>query len=115
MSKQIDQPPEKYDSLFGLILRVFWMLFGNAILCVSAVYILHLKGVFFHTADVVFWVTAAALVLARYLDIKFYTSLTATGEPASMTHWRKYAVVLLICSTVIWVLAHIINHIVVNK
>jgi hypothetical protein len=60
----------------------------------------------FHTADVVFWSAAAALVLARYLDIKFYSGSTATGQPASMAHWRKYAVVLLICLAAVWTLAH---------
>ena len=34
MTKQIDQSTEKYDSIFSLIVRVFWMLFGNVILLV---------------------------------------------------------------------------------
>ena len=110
MTKQNDQSTEKYDSIFSLIVRVFWILFGNVILLVSAILIFQRKDWMFHTADVVFWGTVAALVLARYLDIKLYNGLTATGKPASMSHWRKYAVVLLICSVVIWVLLHIINH-----
>ena len=108
MTKQIDQSTEKYDSIFSLIVRVFWMLFGNVILLVSAALIFQRKDWKFHTADMIFWVTATALVLARYLDIKLYNGLTA-GEPASMSHWRKYAAVLLICSAVVWVLLHAIR------
>ena len=115
MSKQIDQPPEKYDSLFGLILRVFWMLLGNAILFVSALLIFQSADGKFHTVDTVFWVTAAVLVIARYLDIKFYNGQTATGEPADMSHWRAYTITLLVCSAVVWVLLHMVNSPAVSK
>lgn len=115
MTKQNDQPTEKYDSIFSLIVRVFWILFGNVILLVSVILIFQRKDWMFHTADVVFWGTVAALVLARYLDIKLYNGLTATGSPASMAHWRKYVVILLVCSTVVWVLLHAINYLVVNR
>ena len=111
MTKQIDQTTEKYDSIFSLIVKIFWTLFGNVILIVSVVLIFQRKDRMFHTADGVFWGTVAALVLARYLDIKLYNGLTATGQPASMSHWRKYAVVLLICSAVLWVLLHVINYV----
>ena len=56
MTKQNDQPAEKYDSIFSLIVRVFWMLFGNVIIFVSTVLIFQRKDWMFHTADVVFWV-----------------------------------------------------------
>ena len=115
MSKENSQPTEKYDSIFSLFVRVFWILLGNAILFLAAIFIFRHKGETFHTADIIFWGTAVTLIFVRYLDIKFYNGLTATGQPASMVHWRKYAILLLICSTLIWVLAHIINHIVVNK
>jgi hypothetical protein len=110
MTKQNDQSVEKYDSILGLFAKVFWTLLGNAVLLFTLISIFQHKGEILHTADIVFWVTVAALIIARYLDIKFFNGLTITGLPASMTHWRKYAVVLLICSTVIWVLSHIINH-----
>ncbi len=110
MTKQNDQPVEKYDSILSLFAKFFWTLLGNAILFFTAVSIFLHKGEMLHTADIVFWVTVAALIIVRYLDIKFFNGLTATGLPASMTHWRKYTVVLLICSAVIWVLSHIINH-----
>jgi hypothetical protein len=115
MTKQIEQPAEQYDSIFSLIVRTFWMLFGNVIPIVSVVLIFQRKDWKFHTADMVFWGSVAALVLARYLDIKLYNGLTAAGQPASMSHWRKYTVILLLCSTVVWVIAHAINYLVVNK
>ena len=116
MTKQNDQPAEKYDSILSLIVRVFWMLFGNIILIASVVLIFQRRDWMFHTADVVFWGTVAALVLARYLDIKLYNGLTATGKPATMSHWRMYAATLLVCSIVVWGLLHVIYYnIVANK
>ena len=88
------------------------MFFGNAILFITSIFIFEHKGGMFHTADAVFWITVAALVLARYLDMKLGTGLTATGMPASMAHWRKYVTLLLICSTAVWVLSHAANYLV---
>ena len=114
MTKQIDQPTEKYDSPFRLLLRLFWMLLGNVILIVSVILIFQGKDWQFHTADAFFWGTVAALVLTRYLDIKFYNGLTASGEPASIANWRKYAITLLISSAAIWILTHLANYLMVK-
>ena len=114
MKKQNDQPTEKYDSPFGLIARLFWMLVGNVILFFLTIFILLNQGKMFNDADVVFWITVAVLVPTRYFDIKLLDSLTATGRPASMAHWRKYTIFLLICSTAVWVLSHAINYLFIN-
>jgi hypothetical protein len=110
MTKENNQPIEKYDSIFSLLVRVFWMLLGNLILLISTIFIIQGENWKFHTVDVVFWVAVAVLLLARYLDIKFYKGLTTTDQPASMVDWRKYAALLLIISTAVWVLAHVINY-----
>ena len=115
MSKQNDQPIEKYDSIISLFVRVFWSLIGNVIAFFVLVAILRHKGKIFYTADIIFWGVVAALILARYLDIKFWPSTTEKGTPVTMAHWRKYTILLLICSTLIWVLSHAINCFFVNK
>jgi len=91
------------------------MLLGNAVLALSAVFIFHNTTGFFHAADVVFWCTAASLVLIRYIDIRFLDGLTATGEPASMRHWVRYTVVLVVCSAAAWAFAHVANHLFVSR
>ena len=115
MSKQNDQPIKKYDNILGLFAKVFWTLLGNAILFFTAISIFQHKGEILHTADIVFWVTVAALIIARYLDIKFFNGLTAIGLPASMAHWRKYVIILSICSTAVWVILHATNYLVINR
>jgi hypothetical protein len=115
MKKQNDQPTEKYDSMLGPMARLFWMLVGNAILFFLTIFILLNQGKMFNAADVVFWITVAVLVLTRYFDIKLLDGLTVTDKPASMAHWRKYTIFLLICSTAVWVLSHAINYLFINR
>jgi hypothetical protein len=115
MSIQNDQTTDKRGGGLGVIARLFWMFFGNAILFISIIFIFQHEDGMFHTADVVFWITVVALVFVRYLDIKFFGGLTATGLPASMSHWIKYTILLLICSTAVWTLAHAVNYLVVNR
>ena len=111
----MNQPTEKYDSMLGLMAKLYWMLVGNAILFFLTIFILLNQGKIFNAADVIFWITVAVLVLSRYIDIKLLDSITATGQPAPMAHWRKYTIFLLICSTAVWVLSHAINYLFINR
>jgi hypothetical protein len=115
MSIQNDQTTDKQGSGLSIIMRLFWMFFGNMILFISVILIFQHEGGGFHTADVVFWITVAALVFVRYLDIKLCNGLTVMGLPASMAHWIKYAAILLISSAAVWCLAHAVNYLVVNR
>ena len=115
MTNQNDQPVEKYDSILGLFAKFFWTLLGNAVLFFTAISILQHKGEILHTADIVFWVTVAVLIIVRYLDIKFWNGLTVTGLPASMAHWRKYVAILLICSATVWIILHATNYRFITK
>jgi len=117
MSKQSEQTvnrPEpaasKQDSIIGLLARVFWMLIGNGVLAISMISILLQEGSMFHAADLVFWITIAALILVRYLDIKFWGGMTAAGGSATIANWSRYAAALLIGSAAVWALSHVVNY-----
>jgi hypothetical protein len=110
MSKPEDLAGGKNSSALGLLARLFWMLIGNAILVISGVSILHNeKG--FHIADAIFWITVAILIPVRYLDIKLWEGGTSTGRPATMTDWRRYAVMLLGIGGGIWLILHLVTYI----
>jgi hypothetical protein len=59
-------------------------------------------------SDIIFWCVVPAMIIVRFLDIKFLDGQTATGEPATLSHWRKYAISLIIISAIIWAVAHIV-------
>lgn len=86
----------------GVAARVFWMAFGNAGLFLLAVSIAQAGAVSY--LDAAFWTLAAALLLVRYVDIARLSGLTADGKPASLRHWRQYAIGLL--GAILWALAH---------
>ncbi len=104
------QMGDKQSTPLGMAVRLWWMLLGNVLLAFCAIFIFHNGGVFFQTADWVFWIALVSLVLIRYMDIRFLGGCTGTGGPASMTHWRRYSIILTLCAVAVWVLAHLMGH-----
>ena len=98
----------KYDPPAGCLLRMFWMIIGNSLLFICAVYVLHYQIRFISTVDLVYWMTILAMLAARYVDIRRFGGTTATGEPATPAHWRRYAVWLLVGALIIWIGIHLL-------
>jgi hypothetical protein len=91
----------------SLLLRIFWMFIGNFVLIVSLLAIaMGEEEGFFSIADVVFWVAVPLIIAARYVDIARYGGTNADGEPATLAHWRRYAIGLAVLSVVLWGAAH---------
>jgi hypothetical protein len=96
----------------GAILRLWWMIIGNAVFIFSAVYVAMAgRGWRLSLVDVVYWATVGTLLAARFLDINWYRGSTSSGDPATMAHWRRYAVLLLVISVALWVGAHFVSRI----
>ena len=96
----------------GAILRLWWMFLGNAVFLFSGLYIaVGGRGWRLSLVDVVFWAATVSLLFARFLDISWYRGSTSTGEPTTMAHWRRYAVLLLVISVALWVGAHFVSRI----
>ena len=100
----------KYDPPAGCFLRIFWMLIGNAILLACAYGIIQHRSSLLSMADALYWATVGSLLAARYIDIRYLYGLTAEGDPATMAHWGRYATVLGVVSTGLWLGAHAIAH-----
>ena len=90
----------------GCLVRLFWFFGGNAILIVSAGYISQHRGSFLSVWDAVFWGTAILLMAVRYLDITRLHGQTAAGGPATIGHWRRYAILLLGAASLAWLATH---------
>ena len=104
-----DSPQQR---LSGCLIRLCWMFFGNVALVLLATFIAKNRETLFSLADVAFWVIAAGLISARYVDIKRLKGETVSGhEAATMRHWRRYAFLVVTICSVLWVLAHIAAHV----
>lgn len=99
------------QSGFGILLRLTWLMFGNVLLMALAVAIAERRSAGFLTiVDAAFWILVAGLALARYVDITRMKGQTASGEPATVGHWRRYLLTLLPLSIVVWIAAHAVAY-----
>ena len=89
--------------------RLGWMLFGTAALVISTTVIASSRS-FPSAADAVFWFSVVACIALRYLDVSRRTGLTVTGEPATMRHWRRYALIMGVAAPIVWGAAHAISY-----
>jgi hypothetical protein len=104
-SPQVSPPAESMGCIAGLV-RITWLLFGNVVPFFLAVFIAQRSG--FSALDLFFWAAVAGLILLRYVDITRLGGLTGDGEPATLRHWRRYSLRLLLIFAVVWALAHLV-------
>lgn len=87
---------------WAAFVRLLWMIIGSFTLAVCAVYTLMHPTPLLFWNDVLYGVTVPLMIIARYVDIKYFEGATAEGQPATMAHWRRYAVGLSIGSVILW-------------
>ena len=81
---------------------------GNIILFLCITYIFHNRVRGLALVDLGYWLTVVAMVAARWVDIRFCHGDTVTGEPATLSHWREYAVRLVAGALVVWIIIHLL-------
>lgn len=109
MTVEPTRPSSSTDHPAGCLLRLFWLLFGNVALALSAMLIVrHGVGLGATWADALFGASLLALLAARYLDIHRYAGQTSEGTPATPADFRRYAAMLLGIAAVAWAGAHAI-------
>ena len=86
----------------GVLARVYWMFFGPTILFFSIIFILQKGQRFPSVFDAVYWIALVSLLLVRYVDIRFLNGETGEGQPATMAHWRRYALTIGVALAGVW-------------
>jgi hypothetical protein len=90
-----------------VVLRTMWMTWGNAALVLCAVKMA--EGTAPTVSTALFVLFAGGLIGGRYIDITCFKGETAHGEPANLSHWRRYAIAVLFVSAALWVLAKLVS------
>jgi hypothetical protein len=101
-----EKPPRQPTAVLPVLLRLTWMTWGNAALFFCAVYVA--EGAMPFIADFMVLLSAGLLVAVRYADIVVFNGETADGEPATIAHWRKYAVAVMFSASALWGIAKLI-------
>ncbi len=96
------------ESPGGCLLRLFWMAFGNLALVMIAIMMIQRRG--FSALDAGYWGVVVALVIGRYVDITRFGGRTASAEPATVDHFRRYAVGLLTTAAAVWACVHVLTY-----
>ena len=97
-------------SSIACFLRLFWMLIGNVILLFCAYGIVQHRSSVLSIADAFYWAIVGSLLAARYVDIRYLYGTTADGAPATIAHWQRYAVFLVLVATGFWLVVHAIAY-----
>ena len=107
-------PPrsKKKSEGLGCFVRLLWMGAGNIglISCLLVIARDSEIKMSFTWIDGVFWSIALLMIGARYYDITRLGGLTASNQPATMKHFWRYLVLLVILGFFGWAGAHIISH-----
>ena len=97
--------PDARSAPAGCLLRLVWTLAGNSIVYLALITIAVRATPLPSVLDAVVWVTTGLMLLARWLDISRFNGRTITDEPATMSHWRRYAVLVIGVTLGAWLLA----------
>ncbi len=105
-------PTPQVNSIGLLAVRITWMLLGPILLLVLLYWTVSTGRGWLTLWDGLYWVIVVAMVGCRWLEIKSGTAMTATGEPATAAHFRRYVQILLPLAAAAWIIANIVgNHV----
>ncbi|MBF0121043.1 MAG: hypothetical protein HQK79_19610 [Desulfobacterales bacterium] len=104
----------QYSSFFYIFIRLYRLLFGPVILVFLLIAIALNKLSSGIIPSLIFWIIVISLIEFRYIDIRYLNGLTKDCEPATMLHWKNYALYLPVCSALIWMSSLVICYILNN-
>ena len=90
------------SGLPGCLTRIVWFFGGYAVLFMLSAKIVVDRSPLPSYRDAAFWSVAVAIIVLRYVDIRYLHGDTGDGKPATMQHWRRYAVFVAIGSLLLW-------------
>ncbi len=110
VKKDINKTSGRQESGLGMLFRIFWFFLGNLILIILLVWILETVDKSIGLKDLFYFITVFLLLAVRYFDITFLNGLTAKGDPASISHWYRYAIALTAIAALLWVIVHVAKY-----
>ena len=101
------------DSVLGLFLRLYWIMLGNGVVVIAAVFPLAYPQMPAALPLAGFGFGVVSLVAARFVDIRYCGGQTADGAPASLDDWKRYVRILvpsaLLLLGVVWGARAVLN------
>ena len=90
--------------------RLSWMIVGPFALATLAVSIAGRADGWLSPPDLIYFVVLVGMLAGRWTEFRFSLPLTATGEPATAEHLRRYVLGLGVLGVVLWVAANLVGN-----
>lgn len=103
-----DRPATTHGTEAGCLIRLYWMFIGNVAVVFALGLLFDRRPRFPALLDLAVFAAVAALVAARFVDIRHYHGETGEGRPATMAQWRRYAVSVAGAGAAAWVLVRLL-------
>ncbi|MBK8164883.1 MAG: hypothetical protein IPK64_02845 [bacterium] len=91
-------PPQ--TGCLAALARVYWMAVGNVFLFFCAFYAAKRPAP--SALDGLYVGLVVLLLVVRFVDIARLGGQTSEGQPATLAHWRRYALGLVPVAAVVW-------------
>ncbi len=99
------------SSGLALLGRLMWMVLGP-ILAISTIGAIVTRADWFTPWDAAFGIVVALMVGGRWVEQRSGEAMTATGEPTTVEHFRRYVRILLPLAVGVWTVANVLgNHV----
>ena len=107
-----DKKPGDISSLSVLGARLTWIIAGPLALLLITWGIVSRANGWFTGLSAAYAVVVGLMVLGRWVESRSGTATTLTGEPASGAYFKRYVMLLLPLTVVVWAAANVLgNHI----
>ena len=103
-------PSTQSTSMLAFAARWYWMMLGPLILGLLAFSIITNGNGWLTRADIAFLVLLGVLLMSRWLEFHEGNPETATGEPATTNHLRRYLLYATLLGLSGWVLANLMGN-----
>ena len=97
---------QAYTPVSGCLARLFWLVGGNAMLALALLQILFTQPPIFSLVDAFYGSIVVLILVARYVDIRYFHGATGEGKPSTMADWRRHASIEVGAAAVAWCAAH---------
>jgi len=105
-NKTLQKQSEEQSGCLPALARLFWIAGGNVVVFFCAIYIVLRKATF--AVYLIYILATICLVGVRFIDIKYFMGEKLNGERASLSHWRRYTLRLLIFVGLLFIAARIL-------
>jgi len=109
MQDRQDVRPATTVSGRGALARAYWMLVSNVPLMFLLVAIGSRKFASPVGPSIAYFLVALSVIVVRYADIRYWNGTTADDKPATMAHWRRHTLILIIGSSCAWLVAFLLG------